>query len=129
MVRTHTLPRGFFPLLGILLLFVASAAAAQSPQSDPLSAFNQALESLVKKVAPAVVQINASGPPQRTPEDSDEDDNDTYQVALDPQRIVGSGVIVDERGYIITNAHVLRGTSEIKVTLDNSAPGQPSRQT
>ena len=124
MARTNTLLTGFFVLLGTLLL--TSSAGAES--SDPLTAFNQALEQLVKKVAPAVVQVNASGPPQRTPEDSEDDDSDTYQVALDPQRIVGSGFIVDARGYIITNAHVLRGTSEIKVTLENPAPSQGSRK-
>ncbi len=31
----------------------------------------------------------------------------------------GSGVIVDPEGYIVTNAHVVRGASEIRVTLND----------
>lgn len=33
------------------------------------------------------------------------------------QRSLGSGVIIDRRGYILTNNHVIEGADEIKVTL------------
>lgn len=36
-----------------------------------------------------------------------------------PQRASGSGVVVSQDGFIITNNHVIDGASEIKVTLNN----------
>ena len=36
-----------------------------------------------------------------------------------PQRASGSGVIVSNDGYIVTNNHVIDEASEIKVTLNN----------
>ncbi len=36
-----------------------------------------------------------------------------------PQRASGSGVVVSQDGYIITNNHVIDGASEIKVSLNN----------
>lgn len=35
---------------------------------------------------------------------------------------VGSGIIMSEDGYIITNAHVVQGSSDLKVILDNGEP-------
>ncbi len=32
---------------------------------------------------------------------------------------IGSGVIYDPKGYIITNAHVVSGATQIKVILPN----------
>ncbi|MCX8125521.1 MAG: trypsin-like peptidase domain-containing protein [Dehalococcoidia bacterium] len=36
-----------------------------------------------------------------------------------PQRGVGSGVIIDPRGYIVTNNHVVEGATQVKVTLSD----------
>lgn len=36
-----------------------------------------------------------------------------------PQRASGSGVIISEDGYIVTNNHVIEEANEIKVTLNN----------
>ena len=53
-------------------------------------------EAVVSKVSPAVVQINVT----------------TSQGAA-----LGSGVIIDQRGYIVTNNHVVSGASSIQVVL------------
>ena len=36
-----------------------------------------------------------------------------------PTKVVGSGFIIDERGRILTNSHVLQGQGKIQVTLPN----------
>ncbi len=40
------------------------------------------------------------------------------------QRASGSGVIVDAEGYIVTNAHVVRGASRIRVEIPMAPVGQ-----
>ena len=56
-------------------------------------------EAVINKVQPAVVQIN---------------------VTSSSQQALGSGVIIDKRGYIVTNNHVVSGASSIQVTLSNN---------
>jgi serine protease Do len=71
---------------------------------------NTALESLAAKVSPAVVQILVTGyGPLR------EDRSQTAFIVR--QHAVGSGVIVDSHGYIVTNAHVVEGAQRIRVAL------------
>lgn len=55
-------------------------------------------EELITAVRPAVVQINVKGKTSNSN---------------------GSGVIVDKRGYIVTNAHVIAGEQTIEVVLYN----------
>jgi len=78
---------------------------------DTLEKLNGALESLAARVSPAVVQILVTGyGPLR-----EEDKSQTALIVR--QHAVGSGVIVDSNGYIMTNAHVVEGAQRIRVAL------------
>src|SRR6266700_1994043 len=79
--------------------------------SGVLVQLNGALESLAAKVSPAVVQILVTGyGPLR-----EQDRSQTAYIVR--QHAVGSGVIVDANGYIMTNAHVVEGAQRIRVAL------------
>jgi serine protease Do len=46
-------------------------------------------------------------------------------LALEKQRSIGSGVIVDPNGYIMTNAHVVTGAQRVQVIIPTLAADQP----
>ncbi len=76
-----------------------------------LQQLNGALESLAARVSPAVVQVLVSG--YGAVQQSGR--GETALIAR--QHAVGSGVIVDPNGYIMTNAHVVEGAQRIRVLL------------
>ena len=85
--------------------------ARPADTDDTLEKLNTALESLAARVSPAVVQILVTGyGPLR-----EEDRSQTAYIVR--QKAVGSGVIVDPTGYIMTNAHVVEGAQRIRVAL------------
>jgi serine protease Do len=90
------------------------AGTGESKPAEPpgiLIQLNGALESLAGRVSPAVVQILVTGyGPLR-----EEDKSQTAFIVR--QHAVGSGVIVDSSGYIMTNAHVVEGAQRIRVAL------------
>ncbi len=87
------------------------ASEARAAANDTLEQLNGALESLAARVSPAVVQILVTGyGPLR-----EEDRSQTAFIVR--QKAVGSGVIVDPSGYIMTNAHVVEGAQRIRVAL------------
>jgi serine protease Do len=106
-------------------LLLAPGVGAQTSQigggSDPLHRFNEAVESLVERVSPSVVQILVSG--YSSTEDSDQGQ---MSVVIGKQRTIGSGVIVDPEGYIVTNAHVVKGAEKIEVIVPPAAVAQTS---
>jgi serine protease Do len=82
----------------------APAAEIHADSPDILRQMNRALEDLAAQVSPAVVQIQTSG---YGPLHESESDSGRGQTALIVrQHAVGSGVIVDSNGYIMTNAHL-----------------------
>jgi len=91
----------------------AGKAAGPRPSDAPqvLQKFNSALEDLVAKVSPAVVQILVTG------YGAIEESNKSETALIARQHAVGSGVIVDADGYIMTNAHVVEGAHRIRVVL------------
>jgi serine protease Do len=82
------------------------SALAPSTPAGPLgmTAEERVIIDVVKKVRPAVVNINTESQVQ------------TF-VGVFPQQGAGSGVIVRSDGYILTNNHVVQGAQDIKVTL------------
>lgn len=71
---------------------------------------------LVKLVRPSVVSISTKKVFMGY-------EDDFFWGFFQPRKFeasqIGSGVIVDDKGYIITNNHVVQGSSEIKVILDD----------
>jgi serine protease Do len=87
--------------------------APEHPQApESLVQLNSALEGLAAKVSQGVVQILVTGYGPL------EENGKTETAALIArQHAIGSGVIVDPSGYVITNAHVIEGAQRIRVVL------------
>ena len=91
----------------------ANAKAGTRPTQPPpvLQQLNSALEELSGRISPAVVQILVTGYGPL----EEKDRSDTALIVR--QHALGSGVIVDSNGYIMTNAHVVEGAQRIHVAL------------
>lgn len=122
-------------LLSIALAALTCAALAPSgaPAALPAVAGELPMPTLapmIKKVSPAVVNIATRGTiRERGPQNPLLDDpffRRFFDVPQDrgprerPFQSAGSGVIFDaQKGYIVTNAHVVENASEITVTLQD----------
>jgi Do/DeqQ family serine protease len=117
-------PLAFLSLLSLLLLLLLAPAAAQErrlPNSQAEVRLSYA--PVVQRVAPAVVNVYAA----KVVENRNPFFDDPFfrrffggQGGLpreQKQSSLGSGVIVDASGLVVTNNHVIEGASEVKVAL------------
>jgi serine protease Do len=90
---------------------VAAQTTTSNADPDPLHQLNNSVRELVKRVSPSVVQILATGygPVEGSPGNTN--------LVLGRQQSIGSGVIIDPDGYIVTNAHVVRGAHRVEVKI------------
>src|SRR6185312_12685473 len=92
-----------------------SAQTTAKGDLDPLHQLNNSVRALVKRVTPSVVQVLVTG---YGPVEGGRGDTN---LVLGKQQSMGSGVIIDPDGYIITNAHVLRGAHRVQVSIQAAA--------
>ena len=113
-----------------LLSFAPAQPAAPAPVSDIGAAGPQnSYADLVSRVSPAVVTIRSTERGRAAQQFPFMDDptfreffGDRMPQQQQPRRVqgVGSGVIVNADGYILTNHHVVDGALEIKVELTDN---------
>jgi len=112
-------------LLGFSL-FPALAQDKVVPDSQAQITYSYA--PIVKRAAPAVVNVYSSRMVQQRAFPSFFDDPFFRRFFGDMgpgqeqsriQKSLGSGVIVDPSGYVITNSHVIQGADEVKVALSD----------
>lgn len=123
-------------LLGAFMFSQYRAQAAGVPAAPldehsvtALTSLDQAMESVAARVTPAVVNIAVTS--KASPDRAVSDDNqqevppgmEQFFGPSAPQRAqplqhgIGSGVIISQDGYIVTNNHVVDGAVQVQVTL------------
>ena len=118
--------RSIILLLSVAVTFTAMASAQMDMENatTQLNQFSLAVQTLTARVSPSVVRVIAV-------RYGIEDETGRVDVGLGKQTTIGSGVIVDSDGYILTNAHVVAGAQSIKVDLvstgEQTVPGVLAR--
>ncbi|HKS38695.1 MAG TPA: trypsin-like peptidase domain-containing protein, partial [Verrucomicrobiae bacterium] len=134
------------PRVGVLVLagglalsqlpLAAKEAGVSSPAMDVARQLNQAFIEVADKVSPAVVVIRVAHKPDYA--NPDEEGNPFFEMLPELRRHMedqlkrrrqrqssrepvydgqGSGVVISEDGYILTNRHVVDGAEKIRVHL------------
>jgi len=88
----------------------SAAKPAPSPVRHGLFALDEDLQALAKRVGPSVVTIEVTGL-------ATVQDPNTRQANIAKEQGLGSGIIVDPSGYILTNAHVVEHATSVFVLV------------
>jgi serine protease Do len=109
-------------ILPYVLLTALAAPGAQAHDADglgPLRLLSGSVEALVRRVSPSVVQVIVTAYTT-----VDQGSGGEVDLVMGKQHMVGSGVVIDENGYIITNAHVVKDARRVQIVPPDSR-GRP----
>jgi len=95
---------------GLAFAQLPAAKPTPSPVRHGLFAFDEDLQALAKRVGPSVVTIEVTGL-------TTVQDPNTRQTNIAKEQGLGSGIIVDPSGYILTNAHVVEHATSVYVLV------------
>src|SRR5215469_1431658 len=135
-------------LIGTVISYGVKGKEGQKSDATPLSVpapqqLSSAFSQISKQLEPSVVNINTESTiknPHRRRPGQDDDDNGGGGSPFDDffdrffggqggaqgpikERSLGSGVVVDPKGYILTNRHVVEKADRIRVRLQDDPPG------
>ncbi|UCH34935.1 MAG: trypsin-like peptidase domain-containing protein [Armatimonadota bacterium] len=119
---------------GLVGMGMGNASAATLEPPPQLESLQNAFQTLAEHAKPSVVNISSEQDVKVSPRDSREQDElrerlrrlfgDEFDFPspmpmppTQPRRSLGSGVIIDAQGCILTSAHVVRDADRVTVTL------------
>ena len=99
-------------------------AVVQAPAATVLP--QASLAPLVKQLKPAVVNISSTTVvknPHRRPRTGNDEEEQFFERFFGPEEFkgtgLGSGFIINDEGYVLTNNHVVKDATDIKVKLSD----------
>jgi len=101
------------PQLGTTSTPPTQSVEPAAPPQQVMPALSYA--NAVKMAANAVVSIYTSDAANRAARESDRDYQDFYAESDPRASGIGSGVVISEDGFIITNYHVIRGAGQVYI--------------